>query len=81
MLFDKHSIENLLKMFFFVLSTVDHKESINQYMNNINLSPDNYRYENFKDFSPLQEEFCTHHLDLKSDCKRDITVEIMLKCS
>ena len=47
-------------------------------MNNLNLSPINCRYENFKDFSSSQEEFHPHYLGLKSnDPVGDITVKIM----
>ena len=44
------------KLFFFLPSTVDRKEKINRWVNNVNLHPINYLYDDFKNYAPQSFE-------------------------
>lgn len=51
------SVETYSKVFFYLPSTTDRRESINHYMENVNVNPINCWYESFKDYSPTEEDF------------------------
>ena len=44
------------KLFFFLPSTMDRKEKINRWVNNINLHPINCLYDDFKNYAPQRFE-------------------------
>ena len=44
------------KLFFFLPSTMDRKEKINRWVNNINLHPINCLYDDFKNYAPQSFE-------------------------
>ena len=75
-LLDIHSFENCCKLFFYLPSIVDRKESIRQYMENVNLNPINSGYEKFRDFSSNQNYFYLQHLDLKMIQKEKLQLQL-----
>lgn len=54
-----------LLCFFFLPSTTDFKELINQYMEKVSLLPVNCVYEKFQEFSPTKNAFILINLDAK----------------
>ena len=58
------------KIFFFLPNTTDRKEVVNQYLNNVSLSPIDWRYDDFKKFSPNDYEFNSADLLLKGEERR-----------
>lgn len=55
------------KLFFYLLSTADRTEKINQYLSNVSLNAIDCIYENFKNCSPKGEDFNPSDLNLPLD--------------
>ena len=51
MLLDERSVQKYSTLFFYLPSTTDRKEKINQFVKNISLHPIDCRYEDFKKYS------------------------------
>ena len=65
-------------IFFYLPSTTDRKESINQYKDNVSLKTIDCNYENFENFHSEQKELYPQHLDLNvNDERRKVAVEIL----
>ena len=64
-------------MFFYLPSTTDRKESLNQHRDSVSLNPINCQHEDSKQFSSSKQDLFPNHLDYKNE-KGDIAVELML---
>ena len=67
------------KMFFFLPSTTDRKEKINQFFKNVSLHPVDFRYEYFRKYSAVGRDFCPQDLNSADLEKRLDAREIVLK--
>ena len=65
-------------LFFYLPSTTDRKESINQYKDNVQLHPTDCNYESFSQFSSKKASFQPHHLESKDPKERETAREIVI---
>ena len=65
-------------LFFYLPSTTDRKESINQYKDNVQLHPIDCNYESFSQFSSKKASFQPHHLESKDPKERETAREIVI---
>ena len=65
-------------LFFYLPSTTDRKESINQFKSNVQLHPIDCSYEKFSEFSSKQSAFFPHHLESSDQKEREIAREIVI---
>ena len=79
MLLNERTILEQSKMFFFLRSTTDRKEKINQFFENVSLHPIDCRYEDFRKYSVVGRDFCPQDLDSTDLEKRLAAREIVLK--
>ena len=66
------------KLFYYLPSTTDRKETINQYRSNVQLHPINCLYEDFTGFSPKGKYFKPQDLDSRNLEKRGPAKEVVL---
>ena len=64
--------EKSSKLFFFLPSTTNRKVKINQYLNNVSLTPIDCIYESFKQYSPKGKYFNSSDLNLPSDNEKHL---------
>ena len=64
--------EKSSKLFFFLPSTTDRKEKINQYLNNVSLIPTDCIYENFKQYALKDKDFNPSYLNLPLDNEKHL---------
>ena len=70
MLLDERSVQEYSTLFFYLPSTTDRKENINQFVKNVSLHPIDCRYEDFKKYSRDQRDARPQDLDLPDLNKR-----------
>ena len=78
MLLNEKTIQQHFKMFFFLPSTTDRKEKLNQFFKNVSLHPIDCRYEDFRKYSVVGRDFCPQDLDSTDLEKRLAAREIVL---
>ena len=78
MLTNERAFQEYSKLFFFVPSTTDRKEKINQFQKNVSLHSIDCRYENFQKYSRIGVEFKLQDLDSSDLERRSATKEIVL---
>ena len=61
------------KLFYYLLSTTDRKEKINQYLGNVSVNPIDCVCENFKNYSPNGEDFNPSNLNLPLNNEKRLT--------
>ena len=66
------------KLFYYLPSTTDRKETINQFRSNVQLHPINCLYEDFTGFSPKGKYFKPQDLDSRNLEKRGPAKEVVL---
>ena len=66
------------KLFFFLTSTMDCKEKINKFFNNVHLYPIDCAYEDFSDYFLKKKIFYQQHLDSRFPEEREAAKEIVL---
>ena len=69
LLLNERSFQEFSTLFFYLPSTTNRKEKINQFVKNFSLHPSDCQYENFKKYSRNQINFMLHDLD-SSDLER-----------
>ena len=69
LLLNERSFQEFSTLFFYLPSTTNRKEKINQFVKNVSLHPSDCQYENFKKYSRNQINFMLHDLD-SSDLER-----------
>ena len=74
MLLNERSVQEHSRMFFFLPSTTDRIEKINQFFKNVTLHPVDCRYEDFQKYSPTTRDFRLQDLDL-SDLERRLAAK------
>ena len=67
-------------LFFYLPSTTDRKEKINQFKDNVQLFPLSVEYEEFVDFNKDKKQFYPHHLDSNDVELRSIARETVVNC-
>ena len=78
MLLNEKTIQQHFKMFFFLPSTTDRKEKLNQFFKNVSLHPIDCRYEDFRKYFVVGRDFCPQDLDSTDLEKRLAAREIVL---
>ena len=78
MLLNEKTVQQHFKMFFFLPSTTDRKEKLNQFFKNVSLHPIDCRYEDFRKYFVVGRDFCPQDLDSTDLEKRLAAREIVL---
>ena len=71
---NEQSVQKYSKLFFFLPSTMDRKEKINQFMKNFSLHPIDCRFEDFQKCSCIGVDFRPQDLD-SSDLERRLAAK------
>ena len=67
------------RLFYYLPSTTDRKESINQHMGHVQVHPIDCIYEDFKNHSPNNSEFMLHDLELIDQNKKETARETVVR--
>ena len=78
MLLNERSVQERSKMFFFLSSTTDRKEKIDQFLKNVSLHPTDCHYEDFRKCSANGRDFYPQDLDSSDMEKRLAAREIVV---
>ena len=79
MLLNEITIQEHSNIFFFLPSTTDKNEKINQFFKNVSLHPIDCRYEDFRKYLAVGRDFCLQNLHSTDLEKRLAAREIIVK--
>ena len=77
-LLNERAVQEFSRMFFFLPSTTNRKETINQFFKNVSLHPIDGRYEDFRKYSATGRDFYPQALDSPDMDKRLVAREIVV---